>query len=236
MGKKTKSQSQLTASTELTGDMVLNDLAYQTGSIIFEYDIATDRSRWFGNAEEVLGYTTSQLAPMGKEAWEELIHPDDRERAATEVRETLAHGYRLLHEYRFRHAGGRYMYLEESATITRNADGTPERALVMIRDITSRWEALSALAESERRFRATFEYAAIGIHHVAPDGHYLRINPRFCEIVGYSEKELRSLNFQDITHPDDLAADLEYVGCSPESRRFILWKSDTSAKTAPRCG
>jgi PAS domain S-box-containing protein len=63
--------------------------------------------------------------------------------------------------------------------------------------------------ESEQRFRATIEQAAVGIAHISPEGRFLRINKKFCEIVGYSEDELLALTFQDITHPDDLNADLE---------------------------
>ena len=46
--------------------------------------------------------------------------------------------------------------------------------------------AETRLRESEARFRATFEQAAVGIAHVAPDGRFLRINRKFCDIVGYS--------------------------------------------------
>lgn len=67
------------------------------------------------------------------------------------------------------------------------------------------------LRESEQRFRATFDQAAVGIAHVALDGRWLRINPRLCRITGYSEAELRARTFQEITHPDDLAADLELM-------------------------
>ena len=62
--------------------------------------------------------------------------------------------------------------------------------------------------ESEQRFRATFEQAAVGIAHVSREGHFLRINKKFCDIVGYSEEEMLALNFQDITHPDDLDVDI----------------------------
>lgn len=65
------------------------------------------------------------------------------------------------------------------------------------------------LSDSEARFRATFEQAAVGIAHVSPDGRFIRLNQKFCEIVGYSEKEVLKLKFQDITHPDDLGKDLE---------------------------
>ncbi|MCB1964686.1 MAG: PAS domain S-box protein [Candidatus Accumulibacter sp.] len=70
----------------------------------------------------------------------------------------------------------------------------------------------SALRESEESFRATFEQAAVGIAQVAPDGSWLEVNQRLCDIVGYSREEMLKLSFQDITHPDDLATDLQLVG------------------------
>ncbi len=67
--------------------------------------------------------------------------------------------------------------------------------------------ASAQLTESEARFRAAFENAAVGIAHVAPDGSWLRVNRRLCEIIGYAKDELLAKTFQDITHPDDLEAD-----------------------------
>jgi PAS domain S-box-containing protein len=67
--------------------------------------------------------------------------------------------------------------------------------------------AESALRESEARFRATFENAAIGLAHVALDGRWLRVNRRFCEITGYTRDQLLSRTFAEVTHPDDIEAD-----------------------------
>lgn len=61
------------------------------------------------------------------------------------------------------------------------------------------------LDESEKQFRSTFEHAASGIGHFAPNGRWLKVNRKFCEISGYSEKELLSMTFHDLSHPDDLA-------------------------------
>ncbi len=72
-------------------------------------------------------------------------------------------------------------------------------------------ERTAELQAAQVRFRATFEQAAVGVAHVAPDGRWLRVNPRLCDIVGYTAQELLTRTFQDITHPDDLDADLEYV-------------------------
>ena len=68
----------------------------------------------------------------------------------------------------------------------------------------------NALVESEERFRSTFELAAVGIAHIAPDGRWLRLNRKACEILGYSQEELLKLTFRDVTHPDDLPADLAF--------------------------
>ncbi|MDP9485959.1 MAG: PAS domain S-box protein, partial [Actinomycetota bacterium] len=76
-------------------------------------------------------------------------------------------------------------------------------------DITERRRIEEVLRESEERFRATFEHAAVGAAQVGIDGRWLRVNRRLCEIVGYSEDELRARTFQEITHPDDLEEDLE---------------------------
>ena len=81
----------------------------------------------------------------------------------------------------------------------------------VVRDISERKQAEAALAERERRFRGTFEQAAVGIAHVAPDGHWLRVNDRLCTIVGYPRLELLQKTFQDITHPDDLDKDLSLM-------------------------
>jgi PAS domain S-box-containing protein len=78
-------------------------------------------------------------------------------------------------------------------------------------DITERRRIEEILRESEERFRATFEHAAVGAAQVGLDGRWLRVNRRLCEIAGYSEEELLASTFQEITHPDDLEEDLERV-------------------------
>ncbi|MFZ3018618.1 MAG: PAS domain S-box protein [Gallionella sp.] len=80
-------------------------------------------------------------------------------------------------------------------------------------DVTERMQAEEALRLSESRYRATFDHAAVGIAQVAPDGRFLEINPVFCDIIGYTREEVLSqgFTFQQITLPDDLAADMAQV-------------------------
>lgn len=60
-------------------------------------------------------------------------------------------------------------------------------------------------------FENAFNHAAIGMGLIAPDGRWLKVNQAICEIVGYTREELLNMTFQDITHPDDLHTDLDFV-------------------------
>ncbi|MEG4349577.1 PAS domain S-box protein [Microcoleus sp. LAD1_D3] len=77
------------------------------------------------------------------------------------------------------------------------------------RDISDRKKAEATLRDSEERFRATVEQAAVGITHPDQTGRYLRVNQKFCEIVGYTATELLSRTWMDVTYPEDIDADLE---------------------------
>jgi PAS domain S-box-containing protein len=70
---------------------------------------------------------------------------------------------------------------------------------------------LGLTRDSEARFRATFDHAAVGIAHIAPDGIWLRVNGALCRILGYAADELLTKSLRDVTYPDDLAADLARV-------------------------
>ena len=75
------------------------------------------------------------------------------------------------------------------------------------RDITERKLA----EESKERFRSVFECSAVGMALVGHDGRWAQVNRALCEMLGYSEQELLGTNFQSLTHPDDLEADLSYA-------------------------
>ena len=79
------------------------------------------------------------------------------------------------------------------------------------RDLRS-FKALEVKARKEkRRFRQTFEQAAVGIAHVGLDGSWLRVNDKLCQILGYDREELLKIDFQTVTYPDDLQTDLYHV-------------------------
>jgi len=79
------------------------------------------------------------------------------------------------------------------------------------RDITEEKRLYNELEMSNEQFKGAFEYSAIGMGLVSLEGKWLKVNKQVCQTLGYSEKELLSKTFQEITHPDDLDLDMMHV-------------------------
>jgi two-component system cell cycle sensor histidine kinase/response regulator CckA len=158
--------------------------------------------------EILLGYRAGELA--GKLAVE-LIAPELREEAARQfARRLKARSGRMTDESVLVSRAGNRVPVEITSSLLTSA-GRSTGVLGLVRDLTSQKSAENALHQSEERFRSAFTYAAIGMALVAPDGRWLQVNDALCDLVGYPAEQLVTQTFQDITHPDDLEADLELV-------------------------
>jgi len=83
------------------------------------------------------------------------------------------------------------------------------RRWVLLPFFQGKRKALQALQASETLYKNTFTQAAVGVAHVGLDGRWKLVNEKLCSLLGYSAEELHQLRFQDITHKDDLADDLD---------------------------
>lgn len=90
-------------------------------------------------------------------------------------------------------------------------EGRIEQAIVTFVDISDRKQIEKALGDSEKRFRSIFEQAAVGMCQASLTGVFRRVNQRFCDILGYKSSELLGMTFHNITHPDDIPADIEQI-------------------------
>lgn len=165
-------------------------------------------------SEEVFRIYERSLAEMPNdyEGFISVVHPDDRELVGGTFRNRIETLQPSTLDYRIILPSGKVRIIMEHGRVVADAQGKAVRMFGIVQDVTKQRLALAALRDSADRFRATFEQAAVGVAHVSLDGLWLRVNARLCEIVGYSREELTQRNFRDVTHPDDIATDLELLG------------------------
>jgi PAS domain S-box-containing protein len=173
----------------------------------WEWEVPSGRLRWSDEIYRIIG-----VQPRAFEATLETfltcVHPEDRTRVREAALATI-HGQQAFHlEHRIVRSDGTERLVEEQGEVLRDRHGRPLRMIGTVLDITDRKRIEAALRESEERFRLAIDNAPIGMALIGPQGHFLQVNRVLCELLGYSPEELVQLGFQDVTHPDDLAADL----------------------------
>ncbi|MBA4848832.1 PAS domain-containing sensor histidine kinase [Emticicia sp. BO119] len=105
--------------------------------------------------------------------------------------------------------GGENLWIEVSINPIQDRTGIIGLACYS-RDITKQKELQENLVESEEKFRAAFQFSAIGMAIVGLDGRFLAVNDSLCKITGYSAEEMKTLTYRDITHPDDYEKDEKF--------------------------
>ena len=151
---------------------------------------------------EIVGYKCDELTGL---TYQQITYPPDA-RLDEEVAAGLIEGRRPTYtvEKRYNRKDGSLVWVSMTVSLVRDREGHPKYYITVVNDITDRKLAEDALRESEERFRATFEQAAVGITHVGPDGRYIRVNEKFCDIVDYNCTELQKHTYKDITYPEDV--------------------------------
>lgn len=142
---------------------------------------------------------------------ENFIHPEDREAYFKYFDEVLASTEnKWTDEYRYLKSDGSYAYVCDKALIIRDDNGTPVRMIGAMQDITSEKKLKDKLQQSEEQFKGAFENSAVGMALINDEGYFIEVNQRLCEMFGYSNVDIKSKSYNEITHPEDLETDLEF--------------------------
>ena len=194
---------------------------------LWDWKLNTQEVYFSPEYKQQLGYNDDEF-DNDFEEWRSRVHPDDLEAVIQQV-QNFVQGHNKTHEveFRFRHKDGSYRWILTQASLVYNEQGEAERMLGSHIDITGRKQREHKLAEAEQRFRAIFEQAAVGVALIdINSGRLVRINQRYCDLVGYTKTELSGKSFQQITHPDDLQADHDNMVrlTSGEIREFSMDK------------
>jgi PAS domain S-box-containing protein len=150
----------------------------------------------------LLGYSRQELLQMN------IVNVVDAEqlKAKPILFDRLADGEHIITERRMVHKDGSIVEVEA------NVKKLDENGIMaIVRNVTELRKIQREVQLSEAKFRGAFEYSAIGMALLSLTGRYLRVNKELCNIVGYSEQQLLALTFRELTHPDDLSADLELL-------------------------
>src|SRR5882724_10322379 len=151
--------------------------------------------------------------------WEAVVHPDDRTRVVADWHTALKNGQAMENEARVRRADGEYCWWFIRNVPLRNETGKLVRWYGTAIDIEDRKRAEQALRKSEERWRSVFENSAIGVALTDLNGRFLATNHVYQTIVGYTEEELRTLYFLDVTHEDHREANWALITELLEGKR-----------------
>jgi diguanylate cyclase (GGDEF)-like protein/PAS domain S-box-containing protein len=159
------------------------------------------------STEHMLGWRASQLVDRPVS---DFVHRDDLPDVRARRAEFLATGDPVLESYRFRRPDGDWTWVECHTRAIRSPEsGEIVAAVVAARDITARIALEVELAEALEIVEQSFAEAPIGKALVGTDGEFIKVNNALCLLLGRDETTLRALTFQELTHPDDLAADVD---------------------------
>ncbi|MBN1496539.1 MAG: PAS domain S-box protein [Spirochaetes bacterium] len=172
---------------------------------------------WYLSSPETYGLANEAHAAFYGKAASEVSHrrvteiiPEEEVRLWIEDnRKVFATGKRTEIDMWARDTRGEKRYLNIVKTPKLDEDGDVEYVVCSAEDNTEQKLMESALRLSEAQFRSYFELPLIGIAITSTDKTWVEVNDRLCEILGYSRQELLHMTWSEMTHPDDLAADLD---------------------------
>ena len=201
-------------------------LLEQVQAAVIATDLRGRVTHWNEYAERLYGWSREET--LGRDVTELTVGPDQVADAEEIVRKVGA-GETWEGEFVLRRRDGSRFLAHVTASLIRDAGGRAVGIVGVSIDVTERKRTEEELRESEERFRAFFETAAVGAAHADPaTGRFLQVNEKLCRFLGYGEEELHCMTFSDVTHPDKTGS--------------RIWKAShgccaaRSASTPPRRG
>ena len=165
-------------------------------------------------ADEVVGHATPGLFHHDGEAEEFLAGLPDGEGATGALFDVLtarAREHTFSRQWTFVRRDGEHRQVRLSISALADAQGEVTGFVGMATDITVVLQARAEARLAEEKFAGAFTSAALGMALVSLEGRWLDVNDALCRIMGYSRAELLQVDFQRLTHPDDLEVDLQMV-------------------------
>ena len=182
--------------------------------------------------EQIWGRTVETLrANPGQ--WIEFVLPEDRARVQSQFATLRGDTRNTDLEYRIVRPDGEIRWVRVHATQVHDTEDRLISIAGIVADITESRRVTEKLRESEARFRGYFELGLIGMFISSPSKGWVEVNDELCRILGYERDALLGESWENLTHPDDLAANLaNSIASSLRRSRVTQWTSGSSARAA----
>jgi PAS domain S-box-containing protein len=181
--------------------------AAQMGS--WDWHLDSDTQIWSPQVERIMGLEPG-TTPQTTEFWTERVHPDDLPVIGRLVKKAIATQSEFAGQCRIHWPDDTWRWVSAYGRVVEVKDGRSQRMVGVLQDITTAKQAELDLQASERRFRAVFEQAAVGMARLNWEGQWIQVNQKFCDILGYRPEEIINRSFQSITYEGDRLQDEYY--------------------------
>ena len=178
---------------------------------IWEHDIETNQVIWDENMYRLYGVKRKTFDPNDLNQWQSVMHPDDLEPIFKSHNEAIQGKKDYETEFRIIRPNGKQKHIGAKAVLIKDDSGKPVKMVGTNIDITELTKTRLLLEKSEESFQGAFERSNTGMALVDVRGNWIKVNKSLCESLGYSGEELFKMTFQEITHPDDLDKDLQFL-------------------------
>jgi PAS domain S-box-containing protein len=204
-----------------------NTVVKATNDAIWDWDIAGGKLSIIGDTYQQLFGHDRTGAASPEELWEEVMHPDDKERVFSKLQRVIREGVanKWEDEYRLRRAAGEYAHVHDRGYIIHSTG--PVRMIGAIQDITARKRSEEIILASEERYRQLFYKNPFPTWIFDPDNlQIMEVNDEAREKYGFTREEFNRLTMRDLHAPgeaEQFMADLQQNGSAKLAAGVRLW-------------
>jgi len=169
-----------------------------SGQLLREHDANTGGMLWGDCLEQVLGYSPDEMQG-GIAQWEEMIHPEDRNKVLRALKIAEKYLTPFDAQYRLRHKDGTYHWVHDRGNFTTDAPNKTVRMISMMQDITTHRQTEKELQESEARYNSLFRKNQAAMLTIDPEtATIVDANLGACVFYGYPYEKMLKLKMTDI--------------------------------------
>ncbi|WP_341476293.1 PAS domain S-box protein [Leptospira ellisii] len=180
-------------------------VAEQTGSIVYDYDLASGRIKWAGAVHSLTGYDPEEFQNFNVDSCQASIHPDDLPFVLSALETAMNDGERFRSTYRFRTKSGEYTFVEDRGVFLFDSAGKPNRILGAMIDVAEKKKAEEMLKASETRFQTFYQFSNEAILLLEKGKNRIAdSNQAFQKLFGYTSEEAADLSILRLLSRDSL--------------------------------